>query len=169
MHDFRIRTGTAVALGALFGVGTLAFGAGDANADGHTATLNVSALVDDSCSVSVLSHLDFGTYDPLNGNEASASVQLVCQTQRDVNVKIDGGLNKANELSSRRLSNGEHFLTYDISTNGQAWPHDNSNGWRSFDDVTDLSFAVDGVLDASGSPGSGGSFTDTLTVTIEPI
>ena len=77
-----------------------------------TSSLDVSANVTNTCTIST-APLSFGAYDPLLGspNDNTGTVSITCTSGAAVTLELDNG---ANYLASRRMASGANFLNYEI-------------------------------------------------------
>jgi spore coat protein U-like protein len=147
--------------------------ASSAAADTATGNLNVSATVNKSCSVGA-SSLSFGTISPATGvttaSPAAGSISVTCTFDTTYDVALNNG---ANFSGTRRMTNGTHFLNYDIYRNAAA-----TQRFGATDVATDMvagtgngdsadSIPVYGLI-PSGQAGTAGagSYTDTVGITV---
>ena len=142
-------------------------------ADTATGNLNVSATVNKSCTVGG-GTLAFGVISPTTGvttaSPASGSVSVTCTFDTAYDVALDNG---ANYSASRRMTNGSHFLTYDIYRNAGA-----TQRFGATDVATDMvagtgngnsadTIPVYGLIPAGQAATAGaGAYTDTVLITV---
>jgi spore coat protein U-like protein len=90
--------------------------AGGASAATATANLAVSATVTNNCTIST-APLAFGSYDPVAANAASnldgtGTVVVACTKGTTATIGLGLGANASG--STRRLTDGSSFLTYEL-------------------------------------------------------
>jgi spore coat protein U-like protein len=145
-----------------------AFGAGPAMASTSSTTFQVTARVNNACSVNTLA---FGTYNPLSGMPVSLSggINLTCTLGSAFQIGLNAGIATGATVTTRQMLNGADTLNYalykDIAHTlnwGNTLNTDTLSGTG-----TGLStlYPVYGVLPASQSAPTG-TYTDTITVTV---
>ncbi len=138
----------------------------------NTADLDVSATVEDSCTVAN-STMNFGTLSVISGtnHDATASVSLTCTIGADYTMSLDDGSN-AGAGTQRYLNYNDgttdHQIPYDLysdTTRSTAWAASGVNpagtATGSAETVT-----VYGRIPSTAANVIAGSYTDTVTVSI---
>jgi spore coat protein U-like protein len=163
MHEFRIRRGTAVALA--IGLATALNVAKDANADNHTATLSVETFIAESCTIAVITHLDFGEYDPNTNTDSSATFQVTCPNQENINVEMNAGENSFSGQRRVKHEDVNEFLIYALThSDGSPWDFNSPKEVPTNTPVT-----ISGVLFAMGANGfPAGTYEDSVLITVTP-
>ena len=138
----------------------------------NTADLDVTATVEDSCTVSDTT-MTFPTMSVVNGtnHDSSATVSLTCTLGADYNVSLDMGLQEDTGAGVRRLhdSTTGEYIPYDLyhtSVGGTLWddtvvydPAGTATGGAD-------SFVVFGRIPSTAANVTAGTYTDTVTITI---
>ena len=111
-----------IALGAAIAAATLAMS--PAHAGNATANLAVQAQVNANCTIST-SMVDFGSYDPVVTNAASAktgsgAVTVACTKGSAPTIGLGLGSNASG--SARRMTNGTDMLSYELYLPPNATP-----------------------------------------------
>jgi spore coat protein U-like protein len=146
------------------------------DAKGATTTTNlpISATVAAKCLVSA-DAMDFGAYDPVGANAATAlttqgAITVTCVKNTNYSIALGPGLNYAN--GERNMSNGTGLLHYELySDSGLAtvW-NDGSNGGSLLSgtaaSLAPLSIPVYGQV-FPGQDVAAGNYSDTVTVTVQ--
>ena len=138
----------------------------------NTADLDVTATVEDSCTVAN-STMNFGTLSVINGtnHDASASVSLTCTIGADYTVSLDNG-NNAGAGTQRFLNYDDgatvHQIPYNLysdTARSTAW---NSAGFNPAGTASGTSetLTVYGRIPSTAANVIAGSYTDTVTVSI---
>lgn len=146
---------------------------GSAFAATQTTTMNVSATVGATCSISA-TPIDFGLYSGTLKN-ANGSITVNCTAGAPYSVGIDEGLNQAGGF--RNITNGTDSIIYELySDSGYAsvwgdngitggnYPYGNAVAGSGIG--SDQTLTVYGELSA-GPLVSTGSYTDTVNVIVE--
>lgn len=146
----------------------------------QTGSLNVTASVAKSCSITGTSDVAFGAYDPADANfaaplDASGSVTIRCTKNTTYDIALGQGANAAPGSTCvsplRRMASGTERLAYGLFSDAgrtTTWGCDATNdvtrtettGPSSPDTVT-----VYGRIPA-GQDVADGSYSDTVTVTV---
>jgi spore coat protein U-like protein len=169
--DARVLSLTAAAVALALSAST--------GADAATAqqTINVSAQVNASCSLSTVA-LNFGVYDPLVTNAtadltAQTDISVTCTNNASTTISLSsGGQATTGAGATRQLTDGAatpHFLTYSLysdAARGTPWgdgtlaPLLAYTGTGALQPVT-----IYGKVDKAQSA-TAGSYTDVITATI---
>lgn len=137
------------------------------------------SVVGDCATVPATGTLGFGSYNPFSNSDLaqSYSFSIHC-TRGDANftVAVNGGLNFANATSgSRAMKNGTTYLSYQLyqdSAHTATWPFSTSNGAGTAVSETALgvnsvnTIGLFGVVPHGQTSSAVGSFTDTVTITV---
>ncbi len=136
-----------------------------------TGSLNVNALVLNSCSV-VASPLSFGTMTDIGKEnvDTTATLAVVCTPNAVFNVGLDNGANAVG--GQRYMKSGESLLPYEIYTDATRnirW--DNTVNTDTVSGTGQLLGAVStltayGRIAKNTAPVASGLYTDTVTVTV---
>ena len=138
----------------------------------NTADLEVTATVEDSCTVQN-STMNFGTLSVINGtnHDATASVSLTCTIGADYTVSLDNGVN-AGAGTQRFLSYDDggavHNIPYNLysdSTRSNAWASAGVNPAGTATGTAET-VTVYGRIPSTANNVMAGSYTDTVTVSI---
>ena len=144
--------------------------AGSAMASTANTTFQVSATVNNACSVSANS-LAFGTYNPLLSTAITLSggINLTCTLGSAFQVGLNAGTATGATVTTRQMTNGSNLLNYDLYRDlahtlnwGNTLNTDTLSGTGTGIPVT---YPVYGLLPASQSVPTG-TYTDTVTVTV---
>lgn len=144
--------------------------AGPAMAGSVTDTLNMSATVEPTVSVSVTA-IAFGISDGISTKTANGAVAVTCTTGYSYTIKLAGGDNILTGL--RRLANGANYIAYKLfkevglttewgdagATHAGTAVSDTGNG-------SSQTHTVYGQLQTFGASAVG-SYTDAVTVTVD--
>jgi spore coat protein U-like protein len=169
MHDFRIRRGTAVALGALLGFGSTVLSSWGAAANPFTTQMEVSAQVQQSCTVDV-TDMGFGSFfsDATELPEAISFLTVTCGSINNISIELGQGAGLVDGKRAMRNGNGS-TLTYELFYLGQdgiLW----GDGTASIGNAQAESSDVDPIpiygRIASGQTPTAGSYTDSVTITV---
>ncbi len=142
-----------------------------------TNTFTVSSTISDACSTPSAGNLDFGTYNPLSGSNATATatITITCTSTTTItSVTLSAG--GSGSINSRQMSKtGDatkklNYQLYKDSGRTTVWG-DGTNG--ATNNVTGnagtgsaQTLTVYGTIAASQTSVVPGSYTDTITVTI---
>jgi spore coat protein U-like protein len=144
--------------------------AGAAHASTASTTFQVSATVNNACSVSA-NALSFGTYNPLSGLglTLSGGVNVTCTLGSAFEIGLNAGTATGATVTTRQMASGSNLLSYALYRDvahtlnwGNTPNTDTLNGTGTGITVT---YPVYGSLPASQSVPSG-TYTDTITVTV---
>lgn len=142
---------------------------------GHAATatdtMAVSATVQSACIVAA-SALSFGSYNPTAGTNADATTTLsvTCTSGTSYTVGLSAGNGSGATVSSRKLTNGGNTLNYALYQDSAR-----TTNWGNTPGTDTPASAVAGssatTLTVYGRIASGqnvpaGSYTDSVTVTV---
>jgi spore coat protein U-like protein len=157
----------------------------DASAAFPTQSFQAQAVVAGNCTVTESGTLDFGNYDPLTANAATAqpgagaSLSLFCTRGSHPLIAMDNGVN-GTRLLFTGTGGATKQLTYDVlmpSANGATGVIASTNSWGAsgagrYDvGVTTVAPTVATVVQVFGSIPGGqdvvpGTYTDTVTATV---
>lgn len=136
-------------------------------AGSDSQNFNVTATVVDACSLSTISDLAFGTYDPLLGNNSTTSVTVTCTLLAPYSMVISTGANSAT-AAGRKMKHATQTdtLSYTVSNllAGSQWP-DSGTTIAGVGTGLGVPTTIFGNLPASQNVRSG-SYSDTLTFTL---
>lgn len=162
MNSFKLYLGTFLSIAVV---------ASPAVAGSNSSTMVVSATVVENCTIAA-TPLAFGNVSPGSINfDSSATVALVCTPNADFDVLIGNGSNSS--LGQRRLANlgSTEFIPYDLymdAAHTQSWG--NTVGTNTMAGVGGVSgivnYTVYGRIPSTASPVGAGSYSDTVTVTV---
>ena len=137
-----------------------------AASEGEAAQINLSATVSASCSATSDADLDFGIYDPVVGNSATATFNVQCTAPTSVDLLVDNGLH--DNAGARNMENASGSrLGYVLreSENGAAW-----NGSARTVQVnsanSDVPVSVYGFIVEGQTAATSGTYTDTVQITV---
>ena len=167
--------------------GALLAGAAASALAQHTGSLSVTSSVTQTCTLSAISTLAFGAYDPVGANAAAALpgtglVSINCtKNATGVTIDLDGGANvSGNQRRMKGATITTEFLNYGITQPATATPWTSCAGntvWGStvggsgytptvtWDGTTVNDFTVCGSVPAAQNV-SAQSYSDTVTVTV---
>ena len=136
-----------------------------------STTLPVSAIVLENCTV-VASPLAFGALTDVGAADvdSSALLTLACTPNADFYIAMDNGLNAVSGARRMKSATAAEFLPYEIYTNTartQRWG--STSGTDTVAGTAPLgvaTFTAYGRIPQGVSAVSAGSFSDTVTVTI---
>jgi spore coat protein U-like protein len=137
-----------------------------------TANLAVSAAVSQSCTITA-APLDFGTYDPVEGNlatplDGTGTLSIACTKGSAPKIGLNSGSNA--DGSTRRLLYGSVYLTYELYQNSDrtvVWGNE-SGSWNELAAAPSRAtreITVYGRV-AGGQDFEVGTYTDTVTATV---
>lgn len=159
---------------ALIGAAVALAVGGSAQAATRTATFNVSASVNDNCTVST-TNLAFGTFTADADVTNSSSVKVKCTNGTGYTVKLNPGT--SNNFAARKMANGSNFLTYNLFKDSgytSIWGDGTNSTFTNGGTGTGLSaakevtYTVYGKLPLSGNEDAPvGSYSDTITVSVD--
>lgn len=137
-----------------------------------TATMAVSTTVNASCSISATA-LAFGSYDPVVTHastplDGTGTVTIACTSGAAVDVDLDFGLN-AGAGTQRKLLSGTDTINYDLfSDSGRttAWDNTEANDVNRTGTGADDVLTVYGRVPAGQTGAPSGTYTDTVTATV---
>ncbi len=132
-----------------------------------TKTFNVTASVVDACSLSTISDLAFGQYNPLIGNNSTTSVTVTCTLLAPYSMVISDGSNSLT-AADRKMKHATQTdtLSYTVSNllAGAQWP-DSGTTIAGVGTGLGVPTTIFGNLPASQNVRSG-SYSDVLTFTL---
>jgi len=164
------RIGTLAMLIALCGLNTFALDA--------TANLSVTATVIANCTISAGTPLDFGNYDAISANAASAknvsgTVGITCTTGTSATVMLGQGSNadtgSTDAAPVRRMKNGSSYLSYGLFKDvglGTTWGNTVGTGQGYTGTGSADTITVYGSVPAAQNAAPVGSYSDTVVVTV---
>ena len=157
---------------AIIIVGTAHFSTSELAAATATASMPVSATVNNNCTITT-NPIAFGSYDPVVANDsanldATGAVIIACTKGATTTLGLDTGANAS--AGSRRVASSGNFLTYELfqdSSRSTVWGNSggallNSGTSPSKDART---FQVYGRV-SGGQDVPAGSYTDTIVATV---
>lgn len=163
LKDWRRLIASIVAMSGLFA-------APKAGALTATTTMNVTATVLSSCSVSA-TDLAFGNYNPISGAalDGATSISVTCTNGTSYNVGISAGGGAGATTASRKMTNGANTLNYTLYRDAGR-----TNVWGDIVSTDTLPGTGSGAaqpIDVYGRiPGGqtapSGGYTDTVTITV---
>lgn len=134
-----------------------------------TANFEVSATVLANCSIFATA-IPFGSYDPYSASDVTqtGTVTVSCTKSTNADIALSHGAN-ANG-STRRMTDGANFLTYELYTTAahdSVWGDNVGTDTVSYSSsgIGDTTLTVYGLLPA-GQDVVPGSYSDTVTATI---
>ncbi|MGB5211856.1 MAG: spore coat U domain-containing protein [Gammaproteobacteria bacterium] len=137
-----------------------------------SASMTVTAQVNDTCTVGTTNTVDFGVIDPAIDNDVASTIEFSCTLGFSPQMIIDSGANGA-DVNSRAMINGAgDLLDYQLYTNaagGTVWG-DTAGTGKTVTGTGLLNTATTDVYgrvaqaDAAVAPG--GNYSDTVLVTI---
>jgi spore coat protein U-like protein len=142
-----------------------------------TDNFEVTATVSDSCSVTA-NDLDFGAYDPIGVNVSadlpgSTTVSATCTAETAYTVTLSAGA--SGTTVQRYMDNGTDHMNYNLYTDAghaDVWQDTDTSGTPGVDydygtgDGTEQSYTVYGLVPMGQTGLSAGSYTDTITVSV---
>jgi spore coat protein U-like protein len=163
LKDWRRIIASIVAMSGLFA-------APKAGALTATTTMNVTATVLSSCSVSA-TDLAFGNYNPISGAalDGATSISVTCTNGTSYNVGISAGGGAGATTASRKMTNGANTLNYTLYRDAGR-----TNVWGDIVATDTLPGTGSGAaqpIDVYGRiPGGqtapSGGYSDTVTITV---
>lgn len=139
-------------------------------ADTTSTTMDVSATVAASCSISA-APLAFGSYT-LNQLDSKTSVSLTCTNGTSYTIEMDKGSGKGASFEVRKLTSNGNTLDYSIYTDSnykEVW----GDGTGGSGVVKDTGSGVEQTINVFGrippnqsSPVSDTPYTDVINVTV---
>ncbi len=141
-----------LAAAAMVALSSAAYAAG-------TATLDISATVQGTCSFQTSDTLDFGSLDPtvaVDQSLNSVGVTFICTNGTTFNVTDDGGL-----LGTYTLDSGTDTIPYALTYNGGSETGTGTGVAQNLD-------VTIGILGTDYATASAGTYADTVTFSILP-
>jgi spore coat protein U-like protein len=141
-----------------------------ANASTATTTFQVTATVNNACTVSA-NNLAFGTYNPLLGTatDLTGGIIVTCTLGSPFNIGLNAGTASGATVTTRKMLSGANTLNYALYRDvayTQNWGNTvGTDTLSSTGTGLAVTYPVYGVLPASQSVPSG-SYADTVTVTV---
>ena len=142
------------------------------SATSATANLAVSASVSNNCTITT-APLAFGGYDPIVTNDtadldSTGTVTIACTKGATTTIALNTGSHASG--STRRLSDGTNFLTYEVySDSGRStiWGSSGANllSPAAAPSKASRNFTAYGRV-VGGQDVPAGSYTDTVTATV---
>ena len=143
-----------------------------------TSNMTVSSSINTACSIST-TNISFGAYDAVVANASAAltaagGVSSTCTVGAGGYIKIGQGLNASSDSSDadpdRRMvhaTDGTKFLNYEVfSDSDRSVEWENATGVTYTGTGSAQALAVCGSVTAAQASAIAGSYSDTLTVTI---
>jgi spore coat protein U-like protein len=83
-----------------------------------TGQMHVTAVIDPVCSINV-NDLHFGSYDPNTSSPHITQTDIIiyCSNNLGYTISFDKGMGPEASLTQRKMTSGEHFLSYNLFTN----------------------------------------------------
>jgi spore coat protein U-like protein len=141
-----------------------------AHAATTTSTFNVTASVENACSVSG-TDLSFGAYTPTSTSAltSTSTISVLCTLNNPYNIRLNSGQN-GSSVSSRLMSNGNNYtLGYALFRDAaytQNWGEtDGTNTVSSTGTGANQDFTVYGRIAALQNVPAG-SYSDQITITV---
>jgi spore coat protein U-like protein len=141
-------------------------------ADSSSTSLNVTATVGSNCTIST-NPLAFSAYDPVVAHASSnldgtGTVTIICTKGAVTSVGLDLGANSSG--TTRRMTNGSDFLTYEIykeAARTNIWGNSGANllDTGTAPSKAARSFSAFGRIPSAQDVGSG-NYTDTVIATV---
>lgn len=145
--------------------------AGGAHAETDTTTFEVTATVNDVCSISA-TNLNFGVYDPGAGDlDGTSTLTATCTENTSYNIGLDAGTNSASAVATTRAMDdgASSYLDYELyRESGHTTVWGDEPGVDTLDGTAvggDETHTVYGQI-PGGQYVPAGSYSDTITVTI---
>lgn len=145
-----------------------------AHAGSSSASMSVSALVSDNCTISAAA-LSFGAYDPASGTatDGSANLTVQCTLDASANIQLGQGANadtgSTDAAPLRRLADGAgNFLSYQLDQDAAhmtTWGNTAGTGMAHTGTGASEQITVYGRIAASQNVPAG-SFADSVLATI---
>lgn len=139
-----------------------------------TATFNVSASVNDNCTVSA-TDLAFGAFTASADVTNTSSVKVRCTNGTGYTVKLNEG--SSGSFATRKLFNGSDFLAYNLYKdaghtsiwgNGSNSTFTNGGTGTGLSAAKEVTYTVYGKLPVSGNEDAPvGNYADTITVSVD--
>ena len=143
-----------------------------------TSNMTVSSSINTACSIST-TNISFGAYDAVVANASSAltaagGLSSTCTVGAGGYIKISQGLNASSDSSDadpdRRMvhaTDGTKFLNYEVfSDSDRSVEWENATGVTYTGTGSAQALVVYGSVTAAQASAIAGSYSDTLTVTI---
>jgi len=132
-----------------------------------TTTFQVTATVNDTCSISAV-NLAFGVYDPSSGtaNDSTSTVTVTCTLSTPYDIGLSSGLATAATSATRQMSDELNYSMFADSLRTTNW--DDTGGTNTLAGIgTGLAIphVIYGRIPASQYL-SAASYSDTVTVTL---
>lgn len=143
-----------------------------------TNTFTVSSTISAACSTPTVGNLAFGTYNPLGGSNATATadITITCTnttaiTSVTLSAGGSGSINSRQMSKTGATSNKLNYNLYTSSANTSIWGDGTSgnvtnNVSGSAGTGSAQTLTIYGTIAASQTSAVPGSYTDTITVTI---
>lgn len=139
----------------------------------HAADMNVTATVQSTCALNLLTNADFGTITPGGGDvNTSGSVEWACTNGTAADIEINNGANYSG--TTRRMTDGSTFIAYTLyqdaglsvdwglQADGDELATGGGTGMTNF--TTQNVYAE--ILDAAYIDAAPGAYSDTVTIDI---
>lgn len=166
MNNRHMKTALIAATGLAFAIPTMA--------DTATTTFQVTATVNDSCTVTA-TDLAFGVYDAGAGNlDGTSTITATCTAGTGYDIGLDAGSNSANASGTTRAMDdgGSSYLEYELysdSSRSVIWGNDVGTDTVNNPSATggDNAHTVYGQIPAGQYDASAAtSYSDTINVTV---
>lgn len=140
------------------------------NAATFTSSFSPQLQIVAACQIQVRRDLDFGTRIVLNNNiRARAVIRVRCPNGVGYNIGLDAGTTAGGTTTTRKMINGTETVDYKLFKNNAR-----TNNWGNTIGVDTKSrtgngnwqrHRIHGLVEPQTTP-SGGTYTDTITVTV---
>jgi spore coat protein U domain-containing protein, fimbrial subunit CupE1/2/3/6 len=158
------------------GLAGLLAAAAPAFAGSATSTFSVTASVASNCTISTTS-IAFGAYDPIVANattplDTTGSVTITCTKGAATTIGLNAGNNSANATgTTRAMKSGSDYLSYEIyqdSGRSTVWGNSGAGLFTPAvaPDKAPRTFTMYGRVPAGQDVPASGSYTDTVTATV---
>ncbi|MDP3492044.1 MAG: spore coat U domain-containing protein [Hyphomonadaceae bacterium] len=144
---------------------------GAASAQTATSTFNVTATVENACTISA-ADLAFGVYSTISGSnlDGSSTVQVRCTLSASYTVSLNAGTTVGGTIPARLMTTGSATLAYNLyTTNGRTTVWGDGTGGSSSVAGTGTgltqNLTIYGRI-AGAQNLAAGSFSDVVTATI---
>ncbi|MDC1252522.1 spore coat U domain-containing protein [Amylibacter sp.] len=167
--NIKLAIATAILVGST-GISTASYA--ENVASGSPGELIVNARVAVACTLGT-STLAFGDYSSASVSTASATLSATCTSGASVSLKLSNGSNSLGDV--RRMKGGAgdaDYLTYDVYLDND---HENRWGSTATGETPDVHTftstgaaatpTVYGMMAASQTSATGGSYSDSITIT----
>ncbi|HVY88151.1 MAG TPA: spore coat U domain-containing protein [Hyphomonadaceae bacterium] len=150
---------------------TFVFGNNESSAQTATSNFNVTATVQNACTISAADLL-FGVYSTISGAnlDGSSTIQVKCTLNASYGVALNAGTTAGGTIAARLMTSGATTLGYNLyTTNGRTTVWGDGTGGSSTVSGTGTGLTANltvygRIAAAQNIPA--GSFSDVVTATI---